>query len=312
MQGQQLPGHLGSHPAVPAHLRALPPRVQQDVQNRLRHCKAPHDPRAGGQPQGNVQNACKLPRPLCGELPRPDLSASVQALALTDGSGQGRGSARDSCIAEQSPAAMDLGESLASQNGDEAPKVQPWSSAQEGLVTGSSAIPGPGSGSGPGSSGMAQTASGSVSAFGSVSALACSAGSLLALLFLGWSAHSEQLVTLGYSPRHKSISQRKRLHAALQELLCMSPVPNASCGLAGQKICRHENTADLALPGWLQWRASDPHHRPQPPESPSSQKSVHAAHPRSWAPVHDPAQHLKLRTWLDSQDLACSLVSMHT
>ena len=81
-------------------------------------------------------------------------------------------------------------------------------------MSGSSAIPGPGSGSGPGSSGMAWTAS------GSVSALACFAGWLLALLFSVGPAHSGQLVMPLKFCSVKKIA-KQFTSAASQDLLCM-------------------------------------------------------------------------------------------
>ena len=76
----------------------------------------------------------------------------------------------------------------ASQDGTRPPEYVCLHLDERSLLIGSSAIPGPGSGSGPGSSGITLTTS------GSFSALACSAGWLLALFFSVGSAHPKQLV----------------------------------------------------------------------------------------------------------------------
>ena len=113
----------------------------------------------------------------------------MQALTLTDSSGQGRSAAHVSCIAERGPFALCWVYFLALQDGTRPPRAYIYVLADErSLLVGSRATPGPGSGSGPGSSGMALTTS------GAVFALACSAGWLLALCFSAGSADSEQLV----------------------------------------------------------------------------------------------------------------------
>ena len=200
--------------------------------------------------------------------------------------------------------ALHGGDVSASQNRDIGSEVGLCTCARDDAVSGSSAIPGPGSGSGPGSSGMAWTAS------GSVSALACFAGWLLALLFsvgpAPLRAAGHALEVLQREKNCKAVYFCSLAGFALHVLSLRYPVV-----LQDRKSAGREHCAPCAsrLAAMARIRSSS---IALPPQSPSPQKRAHAAHPHSGTPVPDPAQHPGLRTWLDSQDLSCSLVSMHT